>query len=154
MTAAVSTHVTIADRVPNSNKCPLKISLVGILQKMLIKIKNRQVSLLETLISDYVSQKHSYNVKVVFPTDNSRFNHLKTTICPHETLIFVVGQMEIIANEFYVYANDINFVSTNFTVKNKEHVSAELLSANPMRSKLLNIHQNVTNEFEGYNPLK
>ncbi|KAF0511810.1 hypothetical protein F8M41_018174 [Gigaspora margarita] len=76
---------------------------------MLIEIKNTQDSILEILISDYVSQNCSYNVKVVFPTNNLQFNHLKTTIRLNETLIFIVGQMEIIANEFYVYANDINF---------------------------------------------
>ncbi|CAG8802211.1 20116_t:CDS:2, partial [Gigaspora rosea] len=99
MTAAVSTHVTITDKVPNSNKCPLKISLIGISQEMPVEIKNTQDSVVKTLISDYVSHTH-------------------------------------------------------FAVKNKEHVSAELPSMNPMQSKLLNVHRNVTNKFEDHNQLK
>ncbi|RIB23455.1 hypothetical protein C2G38_2139743 [Gigaspora rosea] len=43
---------------------------------------------------------------------------------------------------------------THFAVKNKEHVSAELPSMNPMQSKLLNVHRNVTNKFEDHNQLK
>ncbi|RIB21636.1 hypothetical protein C2G38_2299295 [Gigaspora rosea] len=54
MIAAVSTHVTIANKVPNSNKCPLKISLIGIPQEIPVEIKNTQDSVVETFISDYV----------------------------------------------------------------------------------------------------
>ncbi|KAF0509226.1 hypothetical protein F8M41_018602 [Gigaspora margarita] len=33
--------------------------------------------------------------------------------------------MKIIANEFYIYANDINYISTHFAIKNKEHVKVD-----------------------------
>ncbi|KAF0560091.1 hypothetical protein F8M41_003425 [Gigaspora margarita] len=125
MTAAASTHVTIADRVLNSNKCSLRISLIGIPQEMPLEIENTQDSVIKTLISDYVSLPCNYTVKVVFPIDNLQFNHLKMTIRPQESLIFITGQMEIIANEFYVYANDINYISTHFAIKNKEHVEVD-----------------------------
>ncbi|CAG8589465.1 21671_t:CDS:2 [Dentiscutata erythropus] len=148
ITVAVSTHITIVDKVLTANKCSLITSLIGISQEMPIEIRNTKDSVIETLISDYVGQPCSYKVKVVFPCDNSRFNHLKTTIHPQESLIFVIGQMEIISDEFYVYANDINYINTYFVPKNKEHINVELSSPNLMRSKLLNVHQNATNNFQ------
>ncbi|CAG8443022.1 hypothetical protein C2G38_2029734 [Gigaspora rosea] len=66
-------------------------------------------------------------------------------IRPQETLIFIIRQMEI---TFHIYVNDINYVSTHFASKNKEHVSTELPLANTTRSKLMNIHQKVTSKFD------
>ena len=59
-------------------------------------------------------------MKVVFPCHNSCFTHLKDTTHPQESLIFVVGQMEIIDNEFYLCAKEINYVDTYSTVKKKK----------------------------------
>ncbi|CAG8535446.1 22526_t:CDS:2 [Dentiscutata erythropus] len=56
--------------------------------------------------------------------------------------------MEIISDEFYVYANDINYINTHFVSKNKEHINVELPLPNLIRSKLLNVHQNATNNFQ------
>ncbi|CAG8775840.1 18471_t:CDS:1 [Dentiscutata erythropus] len=113
-------------------------------QKMPIKIKDTEESVIETLISDYISQPYNYTVKVVFPHDNSQFKHFKTTIRPQELIILIVGQIEIIANELYVYANDINFINTHFITKKKKLPDTELPSTNPIpnptRYKLLNVH--------------
>ncbi|CAG8535433.1 22525_t:CDS:2 [Dentiscutata erythropus] len=43
MTVAVSTHITIVDKVLTSNKCPLKTSLIGIPQEMPIEIRNTYI---------------------------------------------------------------------------------------------------------------
>ncbi|CAG8808540.1 4443_t:CDS:2, partial [Dentiscutata erythropus] len=54
MIAATSTHMAIANRITDANKCPLKVSLVGVPQKMLIEIKDTGESVIKTLISDYI----------------------------------------------------------------------------------------------------
>ncbi|CAG8672791.1 8606_t:CDS:2 [Racocetra fulgida] len=58
MTASTSTHLTIADKVSDSNKCPLKISLIGVSQGMPVEIKDTDNSVLETLISNYLLYIH------------------------------------------------------------------------------------------------
>ncbi|CAG8816638.1 449_t:CDS:1 [Dentiscutata erythropus] len=117
-----------------------------------IEIKDTGESVIEMLISDYISQPHNYTVKVVFSHDKFRFKHFKTTICPQESIIFIVGQMEIIANKLYVYANDINFINTHFITKKKELSDTELPSTNPIpnptRYKLLNVYQTITQNSE------
>src|SRR6185436_15753613 len=104
MTVLTSTHVMIL-KAPELNKCPLKISLVGIPQKTPSEIKDDIV--IEILVSDYVIQECDFIIKVVFSSQDSRLAHLKKNIRPQESLVFVVGQMEIINNEFYVCARDI-----------------------------------------------
>ncbi|CAG8467561.1 6868_t:CDS:2 [Cetraspora pellucida] len=126
--------------LPESNKCPLKTSLVGVLQEMSIEIEDTENSIIQMLISDYVGQSLDYTVKVVFPHMNPRFKHLKSTIRPQESIIFIIGQIEIIDNEFCIYANDINYIDTNFLTKKKEATSTELSSTNSTRSKLIHIH--------------
>lgn len=147
MIVATSTHVTLAESTTDSNRCPLKVSLVGIPQALPIEIKNTESSVIEMLISDYIAQPYNYIIKVVFPHSNTQFKHLKTSIRPHESILFVIGQLEIIDNEFYVYAREINYVDTHLSTKKKDNEinnnEITLLSTNTTRSKLLYIHQNV-----------
>ncbi|CAG8505609.1 4841_t:CDS:2, partial [Cetraspora pellucida] len=145
MTISTSTHLTISNKeIPSSNKCPLKTALIGIPQEIPAEIENTENSIIEILVSDYIGQPYNYTIKVAFPHNNPRFKHLKTTIRPQESTIFVIGQMEIIDNEFYVYANDINYINTNFVTKKKEpNADNTELSSSPTRSKLLNVHQNM-----------
>ncbi|CAG8824791.1 24412_t:CDS:2, partial [Dentiscutata erythropus] len=107
---------------PQCNKCPLKVSLVEVPQKIPIEIKD---------------------------TEESVIKHLYQTIL---SIIFVVGQIEIIANELYDYANDINFIDTHFITKKKELPDTELPSTNPIpnptRYKLLNVHQTIIQNSE------
>ncbi|CAG8736808.1 36572_t:CDS:2, partial [Racocetra persica] len=122
MTVSSSTQVTIL-KAAEFNKCPLKISLVGIPQEMPSEVKNDII--VRVLVTDYVGEECNFIVNVVFSCDNSRFAHVKDTIRPQESLVFVVGQMEIIDNEFYV--------SQSFST-----------SQNNIRSKLLATHQNIS----------
>ena len=92
MTVSTSTHVVILNKVVESNKCPLKVSLVGIPQEMPSEVKDDII--VKILVTDYVGQECSFIVNGVFPGNNSRFAHLKDTMRPQESLVFVVGQME------------------------------------------------------------
>ncbi|CAG8748665.1 10099_t:CDS:2 [Dentiscutata erythropus] len=113
MIVSTSTHVSILNKVVESNKCPLKVSLVGVPQEMPIGIKDDSV--INTLVTDFSGQEHNFIMKVVFSHHNSHLSHLKDIIRPQKSLIFVVGQLEIIGNEFYVYSKDINYIDTRFT---------------------------------------
>ena len=66
MTVSVSTGLTILNRAPNLNKCPLKVSLVGIPQELPRVIENDENTILNVLISDYVVQDVDFDVKVAF----------------------------------------------------------------------------------------
>ncbi|KAF0428764.1 hypothetical protein F8M41_005811 [Gigaspora margarita] len=111
MTVSTSTHLTIVDKISISNKCPLKVSLTGTLQDMPTEINNTD-GIIEIIMTDYTNgQEHDYMFRIVFPHNNSRFSHLKTTIRPHDSILFVIGFMEIIGHDLYVYAKEISYVN-------------------------------------------
>ncbi|CAG8545607.1 12889_t:CDS:2, partial [Racocetra persica] len=74
---ATSTHLIIGDKTSKSNKCPLKVSLIGSPKEKLNTIENTDDSVLEIIIADYITQEYEFM----------------------ESIIFVVGQMEIIDNK-------------------------------------------------------
>ncbi|CAG8448880.1 14394_t:CDS:2 [Cetraspora pellucida] len=154
MTVSTSTHLTIHNRVDASNKCPLKISLIGIPQEMPNEINGDGI--IQTLVTDYAGQEYNFSMKVVFPCNHSRFSFLKNNIRPRESFIFVVGQMEIISNEFYVYAKDVNYIDAQFLNKKSSFGcggSQTSSSKKNIRSKLLATHQSFLEiskvKFEG-----
>ncbi|CAG8793882.1 11469_t:CDS:2, partial [Gigaspora rosea] len=59
--------------IPESNKCPLKISLIGVLKEILKEVKNNENAIIQILITDYVGKEYNFTVKVVFPYLNPRF---------------------------------------------------------------------------------
>ena len=122
MTVSTSTRLTILNKVPETNKCPLKISLVGVPQEMPSEVKDDVI--FKIMVTDYVGQDCDFVVNVVFQSNNPRLAHLKDTVRPRESLIFVVGQMEIVGNEFYVYAKDVNYIDTRFVIKKKSFESS------------------------------
>ncbi|CAG8566049.1 10268_t:CDS:2 [Cetraspora pellucida] len=65
------------------------------------------------------------------------------TICSQESLIFVVGQMEVIDNKFYINAKDINYINVKKKNSKADDSQISSTSTNPTRSKLLNIYQNI-----------
>ncbi|CAG8468264.1 6417_t:CDS:2 [Cetraspora pellucida] len=144
MTVSTCTHLVILNKVIESNKCSLKVSLVRVPQKMPNEIKD--YAIFKTLVTDYSGQEQNFIMNVVFSC-NSRLMHLKDTIRALESLIFVVGQLEIIDNEFYVYAKDVSYVDTRFVSKKKSFDSNasqdSSISKNSIRSKLLVTHQNI-----------
>ncbi|CAG8788562.1 10899_t:CDS:2, partial [Gigaspora rosea] len=120
MTVSSSTHVMILNKVEESNKCLLKVSLVGIPQEVPNEIKGDTI--VQILVSAYV--------------DNIR---------PRESFIFVVGQLEIIRNEFYVYARDINRIDAQSISKKNVfdcRISQSSSFKNSIRSKLMVTHNN------------
>ncbi|CAG8663978.1 16601_t:CDS:2 [Cetraspora pellucida] len=145
MTVSTSTHMTILSKVMASNKCPLKVSLIGIPQEIPREPKDDENSVIYILVNDYAGQEYNFIVKVVFPYHNSHFTYLKNIVQPHESLIFVVGQLEIIDNNFYVYARDINFIDACF-INKKKSFDSNLSQVSSSRSlicfKLLVTHQN------------
>ncbi|CAG8785255.1 28921_t:CDS:1, partial [Racocetra persica] len=147
ITVSTSTHLALQDKVSTSNKCPLKISLIGILQEMLQEVKSNENAILQTLITDYIGEEYNFIVKITFLYLNPHFVHLKNTVQAQELLIFVVEQMEIFNNEFYVYATEINFVNTHFESK-KESINnitqATSAPKNLIHSKLFVMHQNIS----------
>src|SRR6185436_1791226 len=147
MTVSTSTHLTILNKVVESNKCPLKVSLVGIPQEIPTEVEDDTI--IDTLVTDYSGQEYNFIMKVVFSCHNSRMASLKNIVRPQESLIFVVGQLEIIENEFYVYAKDVNCIDTRFVNKKRffeSNVPRDVLaSRNSARTKLLVTHQNIGN---------
>ncbi|RIB12202.1 hypothetical protein C2G38_2145188 [Gigaspora rosea] len=142
MIVSSSTHLTILNKV-ESNKCLLKVSLLGIPQEALNVIKEDAV--VQILIFDYVSQEVNFNVKVVFPCCSTRFAYMKNNIWPRDSFIFVVGQLEIIKNEFYIYARDINCIDAQFISKKNvfdRNIPYGSSSKNSVRSKLLATYDN------------
>lgn len=96
------------------------------------------------MITDYAGRNYTFNVKIIYPFMNSRFAQLKNLIQPRESLIFVVGQMEIINNSLYINAKDISCISTNSTNKKITECDQQTLtSTKSSRSKLLSIHQSM-----------
>ncbi|CAG8503603.1 11753_t:CDS:2, partial [Scutellospora calospora] len=51
---SISMHLTIFDKISASNKCPLKVALIGILQEMLQEVKNSENAIIQTFITDYI----------------------------------------------------------------------------------------------------
>ncbi|RIB20439.1 hypothetical protein C2G38_2179302 [Gigaspora rosea] len=140
MSVVTSTHMTITNNASESNKCPLKVLFVDTLQGKLTVIKNTENSIIEMLITDYISQDYSYTINVVIPHTNPRFEHIKTATHLQESIVFVVGQMEMIDNQFYVNTKDINYIVKN---KNSDIKHSQILTTpiNSTHSKLLNIYQ-------------
>ncbi|CAG8546185.1 3855_t:CDS:2 [Diversispora eburnea] len=124
MTVFVSTGLTILNNAVNSNKYLLKVSFVGVPQESQWVIGNDENTVLSVFNSDYVDQDFNFIVKIVFQHLNSWFAHLKSTIHLQDSFIFVVGQMEVIDNDFYVYAKDINFINTQSLFRQKSFDSS------------------------------
>ncbi|CAG8550361.1 20910_t:CDS:2 [Cetraspora pellucida] len=126
MTVSTSTYLKILSKVLASNKCPLKVSLVGIIEEV-PEFKNNEDAVIKVL-------------------------GLVSLICPRESIIFVVGQMEIIENVLYVFGQEVNWVDTRFNSKKKEYninnEQISLLTTNSARSKLLSVHQSIFKEVE------
>ncbi|CAG8461869.1 7367_t:CDS:2 [Cetraspora pellucida] len=117
MTVASSTHLTIKRDI-SSNRCPLKASLVSIMQDMPTEIDDEN-AIINVLVEDYAGQNYSFIIKIVFPYRNTRFKHLMNNTRSTESMLFIVGQMEIIEKDLYIYAVDISYVNINYEIKRK-----------------------------------
>ncbi|CAG8811986.1 23069_t:CDS:2, partial [Gigaspora rosea] len=117
MTVASSTHLSIKRDI-SSNRCPLKVLLVGVVQGAPKEI-NSDNAMFSILVNDYAGKIYNFTIKVVFPHRNSRFKHLMNSTRLIESVLFVVGQMEIIEKDLYVYASDISYVDISTVTKKK-----------------------------------
>ena len=145
MTVSISTCVNILSRADNSNKCPLKVSLVGVPQESPQVVGVDENAVVSVLVSDYAGQDYNFIVKVAFPHTNSRFASLMNLIQPQRSFVFVVGQMEVIDNEFYIYSKDINYIDDAFS-SSKQKAFDDNSSpgvVNTARSRLLSTHRNI-----------
>ncbi|CAG8680038.1 9655_t:CDS:2 [Cetraspora pellucida] len=143
MTVSSSTQLRILDKVPLLNRCPLKVSLVGISQGTPNEINNDVNAIFEMVINDYAVLDYKFIVKIIYPYHKRRFDYIKNSIKPLESIIFVVGIMEIIEGNFYVYANEINNIDiARINVSDNKSQTASIKSA---RSKLLFTYQNIKN---------
>ncbi|CAG8530314.1 2285_t:CDS:2 [Racocetra persica] len=145
LTVASSTHLLIK-RELGSNRCPLKVSFVGVAQDVPKEI-DRENAIINVLVNDYAGQIYSFTIKVVFPCNNSRFKHLMNSTRLNESVLFVVGQMEIIEKGLYVYTVDISYVDTGSTIKKKSSFSESTPALfRSVCSRLLNAHQSISED--------
>ncbi|CAG8514651.1 23530_t:CDS:2, partial [Cetraspora pellucida] len=101
MTVALSTHLTIR-KDPGSNRCSLKVSLVGTIQDAAQEVNNKN------------------------------FKHLMNSIRSDVSVLFIIVQMEVIQGDLYMYAIETSFVNAYFVDKNEglyKLVQSRLLSA-------------------------
>ncbi|CAG8839594.1 35582_t:CDS:2, partial [Racocetra persica] len=113
--------------------------------------KHGENAIVKVMVTDYSRRDYNFIVIVVFQYLESRFKGLTSHIRPSETVVFVVGQLEFIDNDIYVYAQDINWVDTRFNIKKREYEISKgeiLSSTKSTRSKLLSIHQNISKGSE------
>ncbi|CAG8517677.1 13948_t:CDS:2 [Gigaspora rosea] len=117
---STSTHLKILNKAPALNKCPLKVSLIGVVGEV-PKFKNEEDAIIKVSITDY--SRRNYN--------------------------FIVT-MEFIENVLYVFGQDVNLVDTRFDSKKREydnHNEMPLASTNSARSKLLSVHKNICKDI-------
>ncbi|CAG8716761.1 14825_t:CDS:2, partial [Cetraspora pellucida] len=144
MTVTSLTHLTIR-RDLGSNRCPLKTSLIGIVQDIPKEVDDEN-AIFKVLVNDYAAQHYNFIMRIAFPYNNNRFKYLMNSIHPNESVPFIVGQVEIIDNDLYVYAADIFLVDVNYVAKkkfsglNNSQMTSEIYKS--IRSKLLSAHQN------------
>ncbi|CAG8558594.1 18940_t:CDS:2 [Dentiscutata erythropus] len=147
----ISSGVGILNSAINLNKCPMKISLVRIPQELL-RVIDDESTVFDVLVNDYVGQEVNFVVKIVFDYSNSRLTHFKSTIHLQDSLVFIVGQLEVIANDFYIYAKDINYINTQFLLKSKSSVGSNSYNRSEnesaVRSRLIATYHNVQNSKE------
>ncbi|CAG8821483.1 16419_t:CDS:2, partial [Dentiscutata erythropus] len=138
ITVASSTHLSIKKDF-SSNRCPLKVLLVGVAQDAPKEI-NHENAILNVLVNDCARQIYSFTIKVVFLHHNSRFKHLMNSTRLHESVLFVVGQIEIIKKDLYVYPSI-------FLIKKKVNISENTPALyRSVRSRLLNVYQSVNED--------
>ncbi|CAG8530066.1 6410_t:CDS:2 [Dentiscutata erythropus] len=116
---SILTSVSILNKVTKLNKCLLKVSLVGSSQESPQLLANDN-AIFNVLINNYASQEYNFLVK-----------------------------LEIINNNLYVYAKDINFIDTQLSSKQKMFDNSNSSEAvNTIRSKYLFTHQNLIEDLK------
>ncbi|CAG8744140.1 22574_t:CDS:2 [Dentiscutata erythropus] len=121
MIVLILTNLAILNKVVKSNKCSLAVSFIGVPQELLSVFESDETAIFSVLI-----------------------NIVK------KSLIFIVGQIEVILNEFYIYTKDINLIDFN-NFKRKIFDNSSDCSSNDVnmtRSKLLSMHHNINKNLK------
>ncbi|CAG8466484.1 923_t:CDS:2, partial [Cetraspora pellucida] len=84
MTVSSSTLLKILDKVPKSNKCPLKISLVGITQKVPKEVSDDDNAVFDVLVTDY-ADINNIDITKVKASDCSSSQVLETVNKPQSS---------------------------------------------------------------------
>ncbi|CAG8771318.1 14004_t:CDS:2, partial [Gigaspora rosea] len=146
MTILTLTCVSI-NKIPDSNNCPMRVLVVGIIQNEVETAPNDENAVVKISVNDYTTQNINFVVNIVFLYTNSRFQYFKTSIRPTESLLFVVGELEIIKDNIYIYAKNINYVKTHIEVKKQVFDSNNsqtlTMSSTSTRSKLLATYRSI-----------
>ncbi|CAG8620462.1 24626_t:CDS:2, partial [Gigaspora rosea] len=116
MTISTSTCVSI-NKIPDSNNCPMRVSVVGIVQNEVETVPNDENAVVKSLL-------------------------------------FVVGELEIIKDNICIYAKDINYVETHVEVKkqviteNSGNVPRPSTSANTINLNDFELDKSEINDYE------
>lgn len=133
-------------RDPGSNRCPLKASLVGVAQDIPKEVDSESAMFMLT-VNDYAGKNYCFTIRIVFPYHNSRFKYLMNSVRPNESVLFIVGHLEVIKGDLYVYAADTSFVEVCPVVKRKISSLSDSQSTSvayrSVQSRLLVAHENV-----------
>ncbi|RIB05554.1 hypothetical protein C2G38_2047510 [Gigaspora rosea] len=144
MMVTSSTHLAIRRDI-GSNRCLLKASLVGVAQDIPEEIDGES-AMFKLSVNNYAGKNYSFVIHVVFPCNSSQFKYLMSSLCPNESILFIVGHIEVIQEDLYVYAAYVSFVEFNSAVKRKaSNLSSSQTTSEvyrSVRSKLLTAHQN------------
>ncbi|CAG8828383.1 10140_t:CDS:2, partial [Racocetra persica] len=93
------------------------------LENQAIFKKDNLYSVRDKIVSGFYSSNKKVKISQVMPNEVKDYVIVNVLISDYykihsqELLIFVVGQTEIISNEFYVYAKDVNCVDVDFIFK-------------------------------------
>ncbi|RIB17428.1 hypothetical protein C2G38_1433546 [Gigaspora rosea] len=79
MMVSTSTHLKILNKAPALNKCPLKVSLIGVVGEV-PKFKNEEDAIIKVSITDYSRRNYNFIVTVVFRYLDSCFKSLASLI--------------------------------------------------------------------------
>ncbi|CAG8837148.1 14993_t:CDS:2, partial [Racocetra persica] len=94
-------------------------SLISRVAQDILEEIDSESAMFKLSVNDYAGKNYSFVIKVVFPHNSSRFKYLMSSLRPNESTLFVVGHMEVIQEDLYVYAADVSFVVVNSAVKRK-----------------------------------
>ncbi|CAG8728193.1 18417_t:CDS:2 [Gigaspora rosea] len=140
--SVTTTHLTITSRASDSNKCPLKVTLIETAQGNPTTIENTDDSIIEMLITDYITQNHEFTIYVVFSHTNPRLLQIHKNITKNLKKAPVIQTPSLttssdIESEPFVKRKrfeeidqliDVDFINTN------DNYKSETLEANSVKT--------------------
>ncbi|CAG8701658.1 22816_t:CDS:2, partial [Cetraspora pellucida] len=110
----------------------------NIAQEIPREVSDDENAVFDVLVSNYAGQDYKFTVKVAYLYLEPRFSYIKNVIRSQESIVFVVGQMELIDDGFFIYAKDINNIDINkIKISDDKKVVENKLSDEPQSPKHL-----------------